>query len=136
MLALGTFKMFWSSKRCGLIVEPMAGSVPPVIRHHSHAQLIVPPTLSPCQTRRSTYFSGMPMANKQTELSIFLEAHNVKVAAIHESKLTVQSRSTNIQNYTLVRKDLGPREGLLFLSITQSTSLTSHCQQRRRMTLI
>ena len=54
--------------------------------------------------------------NKQTELSIFLEAHNVKVAAIQESKLTVKSKSPNIQNYTLVRQDrrLGPGGGLLF----------------------
>ena len=47
-----------------IIVEPMAGSVPPVGRHHSHAHLphrIVPPTRPPCQTRRSTYYSGTPM---------------------------------------------------------------------------
>ena len=29
MFTLGTFKMFWSSKRCGTIVKPMVGSVPP-----------------------------------------------------------------------------------------------------------
>ena len=45
------------------------------------------------------------IGNKQTELSIFLEAHNVKVAAIQESKLTAKLRSPNIQNYTLVRQD-------------------------------
>ena len=45
------------------------------------------------------------IGNKQTELSIFLEAHDVKVAAIQESKLTAKSRSPNIQNYTLVRQD-------------------------------
>ena len=77
------------------------------------------------------------IGNKQTELSIFLEAHNVKVAAIQESKLTAKSRSQNIQNYTLVRHDRrqGPGGGLLFyLFITQSASLAIHCQQRRRMT--
>ena len=52
------------------------------------------------------------IGNKQTELSIFLEAHNVKVAAGQESKLTAKSRSPNIQNYTLVRQ--GPGGGLLF----------------------
>ena len=41
------------------------------------------------------------IGNKQMELSIFLEAHNVKVAAIQESKLTAKLRSPNIQNYTL-----------------------------------
>ena len=89
-----------------IIVEPMAGSVPPAGRHLRHAYLphrLIPTTRPPCQTRRSTYFSGI--GNKQTELSIFLEAHAVKVAAIHESKLTAQSRSPNIQNYTLVRQD-------------------------------
>ena len=65
------------------------------------------------------------IGNKQTELSIFLEAHNVKVAAIHESKLTARSRSPNIQNYTLVRHDqrLGPGGGLLFF-IHNSVSFT------------
>ena len=65
------------------------------------------------------------IGSKQTELSIFLEAHNVKVAAIQESKLTAKSRSPNIQNYTLVRQDrrLGPGGGLLFL-IHNSVSFT------------
>ena len=72
------------------------------------------------------------ISNKQTELSIFL----VKVAAIQESKLTAKSRSPNIQNYTLVRQDRrqGPGGGLLFLFITQSASIASHSQQRRRIT--
>ena len=54
--------------------------------------------------------------NKQTELGIFLEAHDVKVAAIQDSKLMAQSRSPNIQNYTLVRQDRrqGRGGGLLF----------------------
>ena len=54
------------------------------------------------------------IGNKRTKLCIFLEAHNVKVAAIQESKL----KSPNIQNYTLVRQDrrLGPGGGLLFFS--------------------
>ena len=40
-----------------------------------------PPSRPPCQTRCSTYFSGTPMASEtnQTELSIFLKAHNVNV---------------------------------------------------------
>ena len=65
------------------------------------------------------------IGNKQTELSIFLEAHNVKLASIRESKLTPQSRSPNIQNYTLVRQDrrLGPERGLLFC-IHNSVSFT------------
>ena len=65
------------------------------------------------------------IGSKQTELSIFLKTHNVKVAAIQESKLTAKSRSPNIQNYTLVRQDrrLGPGGGLLFF-IHNSVSFT------------
>ena len=47
-----------------IIAEPMNGSVPPVGPHDSHVHLphrLVPPTLPPCQTRRSTDFSGTPM---------------------------------------------------------------------------
>ena len=56
------------------------------------------------------------IGNKQTEQIIFLEAHNVKVAAIQESKLTAQSRSPNIQINSLVRQDrrLCPGGDLLF----------------------
>ena len=63
--------------------------------------------------------------NRQTELGIFLEAHDVKVAAIQESKLPAQSRSPNIQNYTLVRQDRrqGSGGGLLFF-IHNSVSFT------------
>ena len=58
------FKTLW------IIEEPMAGSVPHTGRHHSHmhiAHRIVTPTLPPCQTRRSIYFSGMPMASATTD---------------------------------------------------------------------
>ena len=56
------------------------------------------------------------IGNKQTELSIFFEAHNVNVA---------KSRSPNIHNYTLVRQDRrqGPGGGLLFF-IHNSVSFT------------
>ena len=66
------------------------------------------------------------IGNKQTELSIFLEAHDVKVAAIQELKLTAKSRSPNISNYTLVRQDQhqGPGGGLLFCFIHNSVSFT------------
>ena len=110
-----------------IIVEPMAGSVPHVGHHHSHARLpyhLVPPTMSD-KTFNILQWNANGIDNKQTELSIFLEAHNVKVAAIQESKLTAQSRSPNIQNYTLVRQDrrLGPGGGLLFF-IHNSVSFT------------
>ena len=76
------------------------------------------------------------IGNKQTERSIFLEVHDVKVVVIQESKLTATSRSPNIQNYTLVRQDQrqGQEEAYCFLFITQSASIASHSQQRRSMT--
>ena len=42
--------------------------------------------------------------NKQVELGEFLERHKVKVAVIQESKLTLNSRTPNTQNFTTVRK--------------------------------
>ena len=77
------------------------------------------PTYTPTMSDKSfniLQWNANGIGNKQTELSSFLEAHNVKVAAIQESKLTVKSRSPNIQDYTLVRHDRrqGPGGGLLF----------------------
>ena len=110
-----------------IIVKPMAVSVPPVLRHHSYVHLhhrLVPPTMSD-KTFNILQWNANGIGNKQTELSIFLEAYNVKVAAIQESKLTAKSRSPNIQYYTLVRQDRrqGPCGGLLFL-IHNSVSFT------------
>ena len=55
-----------------------------------------------------------------------LEAYNIKVTSIQESHLTAQSRSPNINNYTLVRQDrcLCPGGGLLFLFIHNSVNFT------------
>ena len=69
-------------------------------------------------------FNANGIGNKLSELECFLEKHNVKVAAIQESKLTAKSRNPRIQNFTTVRRDrpqgqgggvqLGPRyEGQL-----------------------
>ena len=89
-----------------IIIEPMAGYVPPVGCHHSYARLphrLVPPTISD-KTFNIQQWNANGIGNKQTELSILLEAHNVKVAAIQESKVMAKSRILNIQNYTLVRQ--------------------------------
>ena len=116
----------WIFTACMMPPRPRAPTPPPS------------PTHTPTMSDKSfdiLQWNANGIGNKQTELSIFLEAH-VKVAAIQESMLTAKSRSLNIQNYTLVRHDRrqGPGGGLLFLFITQSASLASHCQQRRRMT--
>ena len=115
----------WICTACMTPPQPRAPSPPPSSAHT--------PTMSD-KTFNILQWNANGIGNKQTELSIFLEAHNVKVAAIQESKLTAKSRSPNIQNYTPVRQD--PRQGpaggsLFFLFITQSASLASHCQQHR-----
>ena len=64
--------------------QPRAPSPPPSPAHM--------PTMSD-KTFNILQPNANDIGNKQTELSIFLEAHNIKVAAIQESKLTAQSRS-------------------------------------------
>ena len=91
---------------CRTPPQPRAPFPPPSPAHM--------PTISD-KTFNILQWNANGIGNKQTELSIFPEAHNVKVAAIQESKLTAKLRSPNIQNYTLVQQDrrLGPVGGLL-----------------------
>ena len=56
-------------------------------------------------------FNANGIGNKQVELGDFLERHKVKVAVIQESKLTLNSRTPNIQNFTTVRKDCDQGQG-------------------------
>ena len=104
----------WICTACMTPPQPCAPSPPPS-----------PPTMS------DKTFNANGIGNKQTELSIFFKAHNVKVAAIQESKLTTKSRSPNIQNYTLVRQDQcqGRGGGLVSQLHSQAT-----VKQHRRMT--
>ena len=62
-------------------------------------------------------FNANGIGNKQVKLGDFLERHKVKVAVIQEAKLTLNSRTPNIHNFTTVRKhrDQGQRGGLLTL---------------------
>ena len=107
----------WICTACMTPPRPRAPSPPPSLSHM--------PTMSD-KSFNILHWNANGIGNKQTELCIFLEAHNVKVAAIQESKLTAKSRSPNIQNYTLVRHDRrqGPGGGLLFLYIHNSVSFT------------
>ena len=50
-------------------------------------------------------FNANGIGNKQVELGAFLERHKVKVAVIQESKLTLNSQTPNIQNFTPIRKN-------------------------------
>ena len=104
---------------CTACMTPPQSRAPPPPPNPAHM-----PTISD-KTFNILQWNANGMGSKQTELSIFLEAHNVKVAAIQESKLTAKSRSPNIQNDTLVRQDrrLGPGGGLLFF-IHNSISFT------------
>ena len=104
---------------CTACMTPPQSRTPPPPPTPSHM-----PTISD-KTFNILQWNANGIGIKQTELSIFLEAHNVKVAAIQESKLTAKSRSPNIQNYTLVQQDrrLGPGGGLLFF-IHNSVSFT------------
>ena len=97
----------WICTACMTPPQPRAPSPLPSPAHT--------PTMSD-KTLNILQWNANGIGNKQTELSIFLEVHNVKVAAIQEFKLTAKSKSPNIQNYTLVRQDRcqGPGGGLLF----------------------
>ena len=104
----------WICTACRTLPQPRAPYPPPSPAHT--------PTISD-KTFNILQWKANGIGNKQTELSIFLELHNLKMAAIQESKLTAKSRSPNIQNYTLVRQDLCPGGGLLFF-IHNSVSFT------------
>ena len=56
-------------------------------------------------------FNANDIGNKQVELADLLERHKVKVAVIQESKLTLNYRTPNIQNFTTVSKDCDQGQG-------------------------
>ena len=62
-------------------------------------------------------FNANGIGNKLTELGEFLKRHNVKVVVIQESKLSSNSKTQSIQNFTTVGKDhrQGQGGGLLTL---------------------
>ena len=62
-------------------------------------------------------FNANGIGNKLTELGEFLKRHNVKVVVIQELKLSSNSKTPSIQNFTTVRKDRckGQGSGLLTL---------------------
>ena len=93
MLAMGIIEMFW----CSNVADYRTGSVPPARRHHNHAPL--PQRLVP-HVRQGVQRTSVECQWHRQHTD---EAHNVNVAAIQEYKVTAQSRSPNIQNYTLVR---------------------------------
>ena len=75
----------WICTACMTLPQPRAPSPPPSPAHKS--------TMSD----KTFNILQCGIGNTQVDLRIFHKAHNVKVAAIQESKLTSQSRSPNIQ---------------------------------------
>ena len=76
------------------------------------------PLQSPITTKASNrdpfpilQFNANGIGNKQVELGDFLERHKVKVTVIQESKLNLNSRTPNIQNFSTVRKDCDQGQG-------------------------
>ena len=69
-------------------------------------------------------FNANGIGNKLTELSEFLKRHNVKVVVIQESKLSSNSKTPSIQNFTTVRKDRQGQGGGLLTLIHKSINFS------------
>ena len=85
----------WACKTCSSAPAPPPTQPPPA-----------PTTTSKPKddTFNILQFNANGIGNKLSELERFLEKHNVKVAAIQESKLTSKSRNPSIKNFTTVRE--------------------------------
>ena len=87
----------WACKTCSFAPAPPPTQPPPA-----------PTTTS---KPKDGTFNANGIGNKLSELERFLEKHNVKVAAIQESKLTSKSWNPRIQNFTTVRRDRPQGQG-------------------------
>ena len=92
----------WACKTCSSAPAPPPTQPPPA-----------PTTTSKPKddTFNILQFNANGIGNKLSELERFLEKHNVKVAAIQESKLTSKSRNPSIKNFTTVRRDRPQGQG-------------------------
>ena len=92
----------WACKTCSSAPAPPPAQPPPA-----------PTTTSKPKddTFNILQFNANGIGKKLSELERFLEKHNVKVAAIQESKLTSKSRNTSIKNFTTVRRDRPQGQG-------------------------
>ena len=74
-----------------------------------------PPDLISCKTILQFNCNGIQ--NSKDEIQDFLNKHQIKVAALQETKLTSKSRIPSFQDYVLVRRDrpAGRGGGLAFL---------------------
>ena len=81
----------WICTACRTPPQPRAPSPSP---SPAHMPTILDKTFNILQ------WNANGIGNKQTELSIFLEAHNVKVAAIQESNRTAKSQHPELHSST------------------------------------
>ena len=88
---------------------------------HPHLPKLQPPPIPTQAVDENSFiimqFNANGIGNKLTELGEFLKRHNIKVVVIQESKLSSNSKTPSIQNFTTVRKDhrQGQGGGLLTL---------------------
>ena len=116
-------KSYWSCDACS---APQSKQSPPPTRSTA------PPNkqISDDSTFNVLQLNANGIGNKLTELEVVLERNKVKVAVIHESKLSPKSKNPCIQNYTTVCKDRSHGQGgglLIFIhrSITFSKQPSS-----------
>ena len=115
----------WACKTCSSAPAPPPTQPPPA-----------PTTTSKPKddTFNILQFNANGVGNKLLEWERFLEKHNVKVAAIQESKLTSKSRKPCIKNFTTVRRDRPQGQGgglLIFIH----NSINFHQQPQSPETL-
>ena len=119
------------------IGEVVIGHVTPVRHHHHHLYPLIPLLHLHIKIVMTSTFNVLQLnANgigyKLTELGIVMENNKVKVAVIHESKLTPKSKNPRIQNYTTVRKE-ARAEDYLSSSIDLELLPNRHRQKGRYM---
>ena len=97
-------KSDWTCDTCS---APQSQQSPPPARPPA------PPTkqISDESTFNVLQLNANGIGNKLTELEVVVERSKVKVAVIHESKLSPKSKNSCIQNYTTVRKDCSHGQG-------------------------
>ena len=95
-----------------------------------------PPIITQAVDRNSftiMQFNANGIGNKLTELDEFLKRHNVKVVVIQDSKLSSNSKTENIQNFTTVRKDRRQGQGAGLLSLIHKAINFSRALNHQRL---
>ena len=105
---MGTFEVFWSSKRSRVDMNKdwvcSSCSSPPTLPKQQPLPTSIPTHAVTGNSFTIMQFNANGIGNKLTELDEFLKRHNVKVAVIQESKLSSNSKTQIIQNFTTVQR--------------------------------